>query len=183
MAESHLNTSDEIWKDIPEFPGYQVSDQGRVRSFWKRAGWGKGTFLVSVAQRILRPGMVQGYQEVNLWKDGKPTNSRVHRLVLSAFVGPCPPNLECCHNDGNRSNNSLLNLRWDTRKENMRDSVKHGTHGGLDHHPAKLNETQVIYIRELYATKGHTMRGLARIFGVCQGTISTIVHRRKWKHI
>lgn len=183
MSAYQFNPSVEQWKDITGFPGYQVSDHGQVRSFWKRTGWGKGTFLVSVAQRILHPGIVQGYLFVNLWKDGKPTNSKIHRLVLTTFMGPCPSGLEGCHNDGKRSNNFLLNLRWDTRKENMRDSVKHGTHNCLRHYPAKLNAAQVIQIRKLYATKGHTMRGLAKVFGVCQGTISTIVHRRKWKHV
>lgn len=32
----------EHWKDIAGFEGYQVSDQGRVRSFWQRPIRGRG---------------------------------------------------------------------------------------------------------------------------------------------
>ena len=52
----------------------------------------------------------------------------VAHLVLTAFVGPRPPGKECCHNDGNKLNNAVENLRWDTRSENVRDIVRHGNH-------------------------------------------------------
>lgn len=52
----------------------------------------------------------------------------VHRLVLEAFVGPCPEGMEGCHGDGDPTNNSLGNLRWDTATSNQLDKVRHGTH-------------------------------------------------------
>jgi hypothetical protein len=51
----------------------------------------------------------------------------VHRIVLESFVGECPPNMVCCHYDGNGANNDITNLRWGTRKENMADKKRHGT--------------------------------------------------------
>jgi hypothetical protein len=65
-----------------------------------------------------------GRRYVNLKGKGR----RIHRLVLQAFVGPCPAGQECCHGDGDPSNNVLSNLRWGTRSDNRRDSVGHGTH-------------------------------------------------------
>lgn len=49
-----------------------------------------------------------------------------HTLVLTAFVGPRPATLEGCHRDGNRANNTLVNLYWGTRSDNQRDRVRHG---------------------------------------------------------
>lgn len=184
MAESHLNISDEIWKDIPNFPGYQVSDQGRVRSYWRFKGQKLGFRVEDTPQRVLRSHWNGPKTSLSVsLSGGERRVFAVCRLVLAAFVGPCPDGMESCHDDGNAANCSLTNLRWDTRKANMQDSVRHGTHPGLGHHPAKLTEIQVIQIRELYGTKGHTMRGLGKIFDVCASTIRDIVHRNKWKHI
>ncbi|MDP7729539.1 HNH endonuclease [Mycobacterium sp. TY813] len=52
----------------------------------------------------------------------------MHHLVLEAFVGPRPPGLEGCHGNGDPADNSVANLRWDTRSANVFDSVRHGTH-------------------------------------------------------
>ena len=51
-----------------------------------------------------------------------------HRLVMFAFVGPCPPGQEVRHLDGDKLNPSLDNLVYGTRSENMRDMVRHGAH-------------------------------------------------------
>ena len=105
----------ETWKAVPGYEGlYEVSDQGRVRSF---ARYKSG--------RILRPGrMPQGHMSVAL---GRGNSQCVHKLVLLTFVGPAPDRHECCHNNGDPSDNRLENLRWGTRSENIRDAVRHGT--------------------------------------------------------
>lgn len=60
--------------------------------------------------------------------DGTKANCRVHQLIALTFLGPCPPGLEVCHNDGNPANNHIGNLRYDTQSENELDKVRHGTH-------------------------------------------------------
>ena len=51
----------------------------------------------------------------------------VHRLVLLAFVGEPQDKYVGCHNDGDKMNNDISNLRWDTQSGNLRDRVAHGT--------------------------------------------------------
>lgn len=110
--------TDERWATVAGFTNYQVSDQGRVRDLRR--------------DRImpLHVGNKVGHLRVTV----KPDDGRsyrglyVHRLVLMAFVGPCPEGMEACHNDGDPINNRLDNLRWDTHSSNMYDRVKHGTH-------------------------------------------------------
>ncbi len=52
----------------------------------------------------------------------------VHRLVRSVFVGPCPPDMECCHWDDDKANNNVWNLHWALRSANIKDCVRNGSH-------------------------------------------------------
>lgn len=121
----------ERWLPVPGFEGrYEVSDQGRVRSLPRVvATRRRGQTVTHIPGRILK-GSLSSYRylEVRLHKDGVATVRRVHRLVLEAFVGPCPEGMEGCHNDDNTLNNQLPNLRWDTHAENNRDQVRRGRH-------------------------------------------------------
>ena len=174
---------DETWKPIPGYSMYEVSNHGQVRS-WYNNKWGRGDKPI-----ILKtPPGKGGYPEVGLSKDGRRRTFDVHVLVLLAFIGPRPANMECCHGDGNPANNSLLNLRWDTRSANVKDAVGHGTHfapglRGEAHSQAKLVEAQVIEIRQRYAQKGITQTELGARFGVGQDTVSLIVNNKTWVHI
>lgn len=77
----------------------------------------------------LAPGFAsEGRPSVGLFSEGVQHTNRVCRLVLLAFVGPCPEGQEACHDpDPNPMNCRLLNLRWDTRSENRLDRVRHET--------------------------------------------------------
>ena len=93
----------EIWKDAPGFPGYQVSDAGRVKRI---TGTGKE----------LRPVRYSnGYYVVNL--SGKRIG--VHRLVALAFI-PNPSGLpQINHKNENKTDNRVENLEWcDSRYNN-----------------------------------------------------------------
>lgn len=93
----------ERWKPIVDFPGYSVSDQGRVRT--DKSG------------RILRLSENQfGLLQVGMMRDGTQYHRSVPLLVAKAFLpeltGPfdTPINL-----DGDRHNNRVENLAWRPR--------------------------------------------------------------------
>jgi hypothetical protein len=115
---------DERWAEVPGYEGlYEVSDQGRVRSLYRqtRAGIRGGGEL--------KPGVgSDGYLLVVFSRDGKTKTQRVHQLVLRAFVGEPPPGAEVAHENGQQQDNRLVNLSYKTRRGNMLDSVRHGTH-------------------------------------------------------
>ena len=98
----------EEWKVIEDYPKYEVSNLGNVRSTCR-------TLL-----RILRPGMMtSGYLFVQLCNEGKNKNYSVHRLVGRAFL-PNPDNLnEIDHINRNRLDNRVENLRWVSRSDNL----------------------------------------------------------------
>lgn len=117
--------TDESWEPIPGFERfYEVSDLGRVRSLDRVDALG------ALRQgRILQPSTSPyGHLHVSLYVGGRRHTRRVHRLVLEAFAGIAPDGTECCHNNGDPTDNRLENLRWDTPGANRLDSVGHGTH-------------------------------------------------------
>lgn len=118
----------ERWLPVPGYEGaYEVSDLGNVRSVdrWVRhysAGWGRRR------GRLLKqtPGP-DGRLTVKLSVRSVTRTHLVHQLVLKAFVGPRPPGMFGCHNDGDHTSNLLGNLRWDTPRSNSLDMLIHGT--------------------------------------------------------
>lgn len=114
----------EAWRAIPgQERAYEVSDFGGARSL-PRVITRSNDVTQTVPGRTLRPVTGKnGYQSIVL-----PGRDRrlLHRLVLLTFVGPCPEGMEGCHNDGDKLNNRLSNLRWDTRSSNAKDRTAHG---------------------------------------------------------
>lgn len=111
----------EQWRDVKGYEGlYKVSDQGRVLSVPRQLPQGHtipGRMKQQTPDEYGRP-------RVFLYRDGKQKTCRVHKLVLEAFVGECPPGMECCHLNDIKTDNRLENLRWDTRSANQIDRVR-----------------------------------------------------------
>lgn len=109
---------------------YEVSDRGRVRSLRRVVPHGKRT--KTLQGRVLSPtAMAAGHLIVSLYcgigNQGR-SHQMVHRLVLAAFVGPCPEGHEACHRNGYPSDNRPENLYWGTCSDNVKDALRHGTH-------------------------------------------------------
>lgn len=121
---------DEVWRPIPDFPGYEASNLGRIKSVGRtivRVQNGKRVEQ-PIRERILKAHpYAEPRRHMFVSFSGRVTRP-VHRLVLEAFVGPCPPGMECCHLDDDGYNNRLENLRWDTRSANQLDAVRNGRH-------------------------------------------------------
>lgn len=111
----------EIWKDVPGFPGYQVSNAGRVRSLPRIVK--RGNHTMSISGSILRFGTSMGYSFVNLRKDGKSISVKVHKLVGLVFVENPKNRPEIDHINANRKDNRPENLRWVNRHENNMNPI------------------------------------------------------------
>lgn len=132
----------EEWRDIAGIPNYQVSSFGRVKSLARvsqrfNPRWGCSSPLV-VREKILRQNPLKyRYESSERIRDDRPTAMQVHlsvgperfvryvhHLVLEAFVGLRPQGTECCHYDGDTTNNRLDNLRWGTSADNKADAIR-----------------------------------------------------------
>ena len=129
MGRGCAVSGEERWAPVPGWDGYEVSDQGRIRSLDRIVQRKDGSRQI-VRGRMLAATREKrdGRSRVRLHREGCNVQQRVHRLVLEAFVGPAPVGMIACHNNGDASDDRLSNLRWDTRSANELDKVRHGTH-------------------------------------------------------
>jgi hypothetical protein len=115
----------------------------------------------------------------------------VHRLVCEAFEGlPPSPDHEVRHLDGDRLNNHATNLRWGTRQENVRDTIRHGRAWSQDPNrdirrgsrigTAKLTEADVVEIRAM-RSGGATMASIGLRFGVSRTCIGHVIGGKTWR--
>jgi HNH endonuclease len=166
------------YRQIEDFPNYRIGNDGTPQGH--RKPWhGKPGYW-----KNLRPQRhTGGYLMVHFFRDQKRHPKYIHRLVLEAFVGPCPPGMEACHRNGDRTDNRIENLRWDTRKNNHADKVIHGTLlEGSKIGNSKLHETVIPAIRRL-ADMGIYQWQIAEAFGVEQTLVSMIVNGKIWDHV
>jgi len=172
----------ETWRPVAGWPGYEVSDRGRVRSWKQRAPGRVWAEDRSQEPHILRPDTRNGYLSVVLSDKALGRQwAAIHRLVLEAFVGPAPEGAQGAHGDGDRNNNTLRNLSWKTPVANNADKRLHGTHQhGELIGTAKLTFWQVAQIRRLRAA-GEPCAAVAAAFGVCRNTVTNITTNRAWR--
>ena len=172
----------ELWKKIEDCPMYVVSNCGRVKRI--TSGLGNKAKAGFILKRFKGTG---GYLRVGLGRQGqKPKQLFVHRLVLEAFVGPCPLGLQCNHIDGVRTNSHIENLEWVTSSENHFHTYRvlgYKAPCGEQHWRAELTESQVREIRDLYASGCYTQLGVAKIFNVSRTTVNLVVNYKIWKHV
>jgi len=109
----------------PEFTHLRVGTDGSV---WTILGeydkshccWSVNGYWTELKQYTNH----SGYKVVSTSPSQSLRACQVHRLVLEAFVGPCPEGEECCHApDPDPANNNLWNLRWDTPENNAADKA------------------------------------------------------------
>jgi hypothetical protein len=72
---------DEIWKTIPGFPSYQVSNRGRIRT-WVKPGIGNNRLR---KPRYLRPKSDHKGQIMLVRPTGKSTSRSIKKLVVELF--------------------------------------------------------------------------------------------------
>ncbi len=166
--------TDEVWRPAPGYDKYFVSNMGRVIS------------LKYKNLRIMRVNMNKwGYLSVFLYKNRIKKPFVLSRLVLFTFNGAPEDGLQASHIDGNKLNNKLENLVWETAKENHLRRFDHGTMPlGESVKASKLKEGDVREMRRIYnSEKGLTYSDLGRSFGVSGVTVKKIVSREGWKHV
>lgn len=123
----------EHWLPVPDYPGYEVSTRGRVRSL-DRTVEGRGGFPKRLKGKVLAQSLMGGngehgrYYACVLYRNGTRRTASVHILMLETFVGPRPAGRQGCHKDDDPVHNELDNLYWGTQKQNVGDAIRSGRH-------------------------------------------------------
>ena len=181
---------EEIWKDIEDYEGYQVSNLGRVRSldrYNSRGYWIKGCILKPIMDK-------KGYLNVGLSKNNQRKIFKVHRLVALHFIPNIENKPEIDHintikidntvflNEDGSVNYDKTNLRWVTPKENSNNPLsivnKSESKKGIKNHrhqPVLQYDKDGNFIREWDTmTEAETTLNIThKIHYVCQGKRKT----------
>jgi hypothetical protein len=164
----------EIWKDIKNAPGYQISSLGQVKSYWSNSG------KITEKSKIRKHAIVRGgYHQILIKVNGKNFHASVHRLIAEAFL-PNPNNYDTVdHMDRNVHNNKLSNLRWASRKmqiENSNNPI--GSRQGT----SKLKEKDIPVIKKLRG-EGKSLEKIAELYKVHFSTIWRVTNNKQWNHV
>ena len=169
----------EVFVRVENFPSYLIGDQGTVLSLNYRGNTGRTKEMGKYVQR-------DGYQQVELYKNGEGKRITVHRLVAKHFVRKPEGKNEIDHINNDKTDNRAENLRWVTRGENVRNAFEEGLYEnreGENSNTAKLTEEEVVEIRRLYEKTEKTQYDLADMYGVSQVQIGRIVRRETWTNL
>ena len=130
----------EVWKDIEDFYGYQVSNLGRVRSFWNNSHK-----IIDTSHIITGNFDKDGYVRAHLHVDKKSKTIRIHILVAKTFI-PNPENKpQVNHKNGIKDDNRLDNLEWSTLSENRQHAYDTGLQKPPGEQSVRIVETGEIF--------------------------------------
>lgn len=164
---------EEVWKDVVGFEDYfRVSTFGNVYS--KRTG--------IILKQVLR---VNGYKTISTrigGRSGKALCFKVHRLVAEAFISNPQNKPEVNHKDGNKANNSVQNLEWNTKSENILHSYDTGLSKpikGIENIRSTISEDDLnfIYLNSNKLGGDMSMRAIARHIGCSHKVVAKYIKR------
>ena len=179
----------EIWKPL-QFNGwkhlrkkYALSSHGRIASF---------TEDVEADGKLLQGSLTTGYRTLNLHRPGDNGTLYIHREIARLFLSkPSAKAKYVIHNNHNKLDNSVKNLRWASLPEMIEHQqkspakiaykkVQANRNEGL-----KLNATQVRSIKKMLddSRRKVTIKKLAEKFGVSEMTMYRIKSGENWARI
>lgn len=167
----------EIWKAVPGYEAYEVSNLGNIRR-WN---------LARTKSREIIPTTYSNapYKMFSVSKKGKPTKVYLHRVLATLFVPNNNPKeyTDVCFKDGLCTNTEVSNLYWSNQKERMGRRKAEGKYDDNGCGNAKLDRLAVATIRWMRHHKAMTYKELAEYYGVHPWTIYACVNGITWKNV
>lgn len=165
---------DEVWAHISGFPGYLVSNKGRV---WSKK---KNGFIK------VKPMDDHGHLGVCLSHNGVSCYMYIHRLVAEAFL-PNPDNFPIVrHLYDDPSQNTDSDLAWGTQKDNMQDAIRNGTAYSLtaeDRYKGNRDRMTSLVAIDISTGKSlwfESQSEASRVLGIPQANIWQVLHGRRY---
>ena len=121
----------EIWKDIPGYENYLVSNLANVKTLSRNIYLKSDSTKLHYIQKekILKPFLMRGYFCVGLYNNNLSENIKVSVLVAMAFLNHKPDGYKIIvdHIDNNPLNDNLNNLQLISARVNVSKDRKNKT--------------------------------------------------------
>ena len=159
----------EIWKDTDGYSDYEVSTYGRV----KRKSTGT----------ILKPtNDSRGYPAVTIIDSVGQHTKNVHRLVASTFIPNPDGKRTVNHKDGDKRNNHITNLEWNTMSENITHAYRNGLKRRPDSCGSPKRRVRIIETGEEFDSVGSCARAINGDQAHISNCLSGRYHTHKGYH-
>lgn len=117
----------------------------------------------------------KGYLRIYVSVNSRRKGFSVHRLLAMAFIPNPEHKPEVNHKDGVKSNNSLSNLEWVTKSENIIHAYKTGLQKFIQPEEMRIRD---MIICDLYANAGLTHHQLGTIFNMATPNVTRIINAK-----
>lgn len=168
----------EIWKNIPLWEGYyQASTLGRIKSCDRKVTWNTGVVRL-VKGKILKLQKGSKYLHVGLGRGGRLKTITVHSLVANTFLEKPKWATMVMHGNNIKTDNRVLNLKWGTALQNMRDAFA----DDLVHTPFGWQRPNRVHgedtykkVYTMYNSGQYNKHQISVIVGIHSGTVHRMV--------
>lgn len=184
-----MQDTKEIWKPIPNYEGlYEASNFSIVRSVKRTVIDYNSDFSRTLKSVTLNPTLSKkGYYYVTLCKGGVRRKFLLHRIISQCYIQN-PLSHDCVnHIDGNKKNNSIINLEWCSYSENNKHAYMKGLRIPYERFGEKnpksvLNNSTVLQLR-LMRLNGDTYSGIAKKLGISKSAVAKVIRGETWGHV
>lgn len=182
----------EIWKPVTGWEKlYHVSNLGRVKRLERPILYPNGFTYTKKEKIIALSNNGNNYFTVLLTKtvNGKHQQKRflIHRLVAKEFCKNPENKKFVNHLDGDKKNNKANNLEWCHHYENLnhaRENLNFQKSLEKINKQKKLNEFDVLYIRDFHRRKILTVKELANLFQLnSTNSIRDVLKYKNYKYL
>ena len=165
-----VNSIEEIFVEVENFPNYSVSTHGRVINNKKK--------------KLLQYNIMKnGCARVDLCNKFGVKHFNVHRLVASTFIENKYNKEFVNHIDGNKTNNHINNLEWVTPAENTKHAIESGLFLIGENHPCAKLTNNIVKIIPIMFLLGGSRISLAQSLNVSKKTISNVLSKQTYSTV